>query len=103
MYWIPLRSNISPNAPKDQYFPLPPRSKTKDKHFHGVHYIKMFPVDRTKVHKFHTDTRYYKIIKTILDKNEAEIIAACQQYLDDYAAGKRPLFATNIDMLIEVL
>ena len=26
---IPFRSNISPNTPKNQYFPLPPRPSTK--------------------------------------------------------------------------
>ena len=55
------------------------------------------------MHKFHTDSMYYKIIKAILDKNEAEIVSACQKYLDDYAAGKRPLFSTDIDMLIDIV
>ena len=27
---VPLRSNIAPNVPKDQYFPLPPRPTTGD-------------------------------------------------------------------------
>lgn len=26
---VPLRSNIAPNAPKDQYFALPPRPTTR--------------------------------------------------------------------------
>ena len=34
---IPIRSNISGSAPKDQYFPLPPRKTTKDRKRHGLH------------------------------------------------------------------
>ena len=100
---IPLRSNISPNAPKDQYFPLPPRPTTKDGYHHGVHYIKMFPVDRTKTNKFHTDDMYYKIIKAILDKSEKEIIKACQDYLNKYESGNRPKYGTDLDLLIGVI
>lgn len=40
---VPLRSNIAPNVPKDQYFALPPRPTTRPGCRHGIHYIKMFP------------------------------------------------------------
>ena len=39
---VPLRSNIAPNVPKDQYFALPPRPMTPPGCRHGIHYIKMF-------------------------------------------------------------
>ena len=42
---VPLRSNISPKTPKDQYFSLPPNPKTKPYHSHGIHYIKLFPIE----------------------------------------------------------
>ena len=42
---VPLRSNISPKTPKDQYFSLPLNPKTKPCHSHGIHYIKLFPID----------------------------------------------------------
>lgn len=42
---VPLRSNITSDTPKDQYFPLPPNSSTKAGNRHGVHYIKLFPID----------------------------------------------------------
>ena len=100
---VPLRSNIAPSAPKEQYFPLPPRATTKDGYHHGVHFIKMFPVDRTKVHKFHADTMFYKMIKAVLDKNEKEIIRRCQQYLTDYEHGLRPQYSTDIDKLIQLV
>lgn len=100
---VPLRSNISPAVPKDQYFPLPTRSTTKDGHHHGVHYIKMFPVDRTKVNKFYTDGMFYSIVKATLDKNEKQIIRECQKYLDNYADGIRPRYSTDIELLIDIL
>ena len=34
---VPMRSN-------NQYLPLPPNSKTKLHHSHGIHYIKIFPI-----------------------------------------------------------
>ena len=43
---VPLRSNIAPNVPKDQYFALPPRPTTRPGCRHGIHYIKMFPITR---------------------------------------------------------
>ena len=42
---VPLRSNIPSNVTKDQYFSLPPNSTTKAGNRHGVHYIKLFPID----------------------------------------------------------
>lgn len=42
---VPLRSNISANTPRNQYFALPPNSATKSGNRHGVHYIKLFPID----------------------------------------------------------
>lgn len=101
---VPLRSNISPSAPKDQYFPLPTRPTTKDGHRHGVHYIKMFPVDKTKVNKFHTENNmFYSVVKAVLDKNEKQIIKECQNYLLNYERGIKPKYSTDIDMLIEML
>lgn len=101
---VPLRSNIHPSAPKDQYFPLPTRGTTKDKYRHGVHYIKMFPVDRTKVLRFRTEGNvYYTLIKAILDKHEKEIVAACQNYLAEYEKGNRPRYCTDIDKLLEIV
>lgn len=100
---VPLRSNIAPSAPKNQYFPLPPRKTTKDHYRHGLHYIKMFPVDRSKVNKFNTDSIYYKMLKAILDKHEKEIIRQCQDYLNSYEKGFHPKFCTDIDFLMGIL
>ena len=101
---VPLRSNIAPSTPKSDYFPLPPRSTTKPKHRHGVHYSKMFPIDKTIVQKFNVDGNlYYSMIKAILDKNEKQIISECQAYLERYEANGRPAFSTDLDFLIEQL
>lgn len=100
---IPLRSNISASAPKDQYFPLPPRKGTKSKNRHGLHYIKMFPVKRQWLLKYHTDTVYSALIKGIIDSKEKVIISECKAYLRDYERGIRPNYSTDLDMLIEIM
>ena len=101
---VPIRSNINSSAPKDQYFPLPPRPTTRPGNRHGVHYIKMFPIDRKIVNRFRTQgNSSATLMQQILNNNEKKIIADCQQYLIDYEKGKRPLFCTDIDLLINVM
>ena len=48
-------------------------------------------------------TPFAELIQSIIEKNKKEIILACQHYLDEYAAGKRPLYSTDLDKLIEQL
>lgn len=101
---VPLRSNISPATPKWQYFPLPPRSTTKPKYRHGIHYIKMFPIDRKDVLRYRYEGNASATrIKKIIDKNEKEIIRSCQKYLNRYEAGIRPDYSTDIDLLIGII
>ena len=101
---IPFRSNISPSTPKDQYFPLPTRYTTREKHRHGLHYTKMFPIRRTWTYPFHIDNNIYAaLIKGIIDKNEKKIIADCQAYLQRYENGDHPQYSTDIDKLIDVM
>lgn len=101
---IPLRSNIAPSTPKELYYPLPPRNKTKEKHRHGLHYVKMFPIKRSIMCKFYTENNIYmSIVKSILDRDEKLIIAQCQKYLDDYTSGNRPLYATDLDYLVTLV
>ena len=52
---VPLRSNIPAAAPKNQYFPLPPRPTTRPRNRHGIHYIKMFPIKKEYLLEYHTD------------------------------------------------
>jgi hypothetical protein len=101
---VPIRSNINPSAPKWQYFPLPPRHTTKPNHHHEVHYIKMFPIDRSSAIKYRTEgNAQASLMKQILDSHEKEIIRSCQEYLSNYEKGTRPQYSTNIDLLIQIL
>ena len=101
---VPFRSNIAPNVPKDQYFPLPPRAATKPRHRHGIHYIKMFPIEKRFQRRFRTKGNpYYETIQRILDENSKQIVNDCQRYLDMYEKRGRPKYAVDIDRLIGLL
>ena len=98
---VPFRSNISPASPKKEYFPLPPRAKTKPMHHHVLHYIKMFPVLRSWTVPYHTANNPDAVMyQNILNKNEKQIISECQLYLIDYENGIRSAYSTDIDMLL---
>ncbi len=63
---VPLRSNIAPNVPKDQYFALPPRPTTRPGCRHGIHYIKMFPITKAYQRRFRTEgSAYYETLQRI--------------------------------------
>ena len=101
---VPIRSNIPAAAPKEQYFALPPRPTTRLRNRHGLHYIKMFPITKEYQVRYRTDgSEFATLIQQIIDKNTKQIVLECQQYLDDYAAGKHPQFSTDIDFLLSVL
>lgn len=101
---VPLRSNIHASAPKNQYFPLPPRPTTRPGNRHGVHYIKMFPVDRNIANRYRTEgNAFATLVKNILDKNEKQIVSECQHYLNEYEKGNKPLYSTDLDLLIHVM
>ena len=42
-----------------------------------------------------------QLMKMIIDNHEKEIIQACQQYLRAYENGKRPMYSTDIDFLLQ--
>ena len=101
---IPLRSNIPANAPKEQYFALPPRPSTRPGNRHGLHYIKMFPITKEYQEKFWVGEKSsYVLFQEIISKNEKEIVDACQKYLDDYASGVHSQYSVNIDKALEKL
>ena len=101
---VPLRSNINGSAPKNLYFPLPTRSTTRSGNRHGLHYIKMFPVKDDYIYRFRIEgNEFATMIKSILDRNENQIIKECQQYLWEYENGNKPLYSTDIDKLISLL
>ena len=101
---VPLRSNISPLAKRDEYFALPNRSNTKPYHHHGLHYTKMMPISKKfyQLYRLDKDAEERRYL-AMIDKNEKRIIAECQRYLNDYEAGQRQMFATDLDNLLAVL
>lgn len=101
---VPIRSNISASVPKNQYFALPPRSTTRPKNRHGLHYIKMFPVTKQYLRRYRTEGNEFAIlIQNFIDKNKKTIVNDCQAYLDAYAKGYHPPFSTDIDYLLSQL
>lgn len=101
---VPLRSNIAPNAPKDQYFALPPRPTTRPGCRHGIHYIKMFPTAKQYQCKFRTEgSPYYEMLQRIIDGNTKRIVSECQAYLERYEHEGRPRFAVDIDRIVALL
>lgn len=101
---VPLRSNIAGSAPKDTFFPLPPRPTTRNGCRHGIHYIKMFPVSHGMFNYYRVEgNRFAKMIKRIIDNNEKRIVAECQAYLNRYESGDRPLYSTDIELLLSIL
>lgn len=100
---VPLRSNISAKAPRGQYFPLPPNKNTRPKCHHGVHYVKLFPIENQYVDKYRVDGKYYDVVKKILNENESVIVSACQAYLRQCETGNRHPMTPDIDGIINVL
>lgn len=101
---VPLRSNISKNVPRNQYFPLPPNASTQPGKRHGVHYIKLFPMDKKYVHPYKISQSVYLVtVKSILDKNESKIVDACQNYLSEYEKGQGSSMTPDIDGILSWL
>ena len=97
---VPLRSNISANTPKNQYFSLPPTKNTRIRNRHGIHYIKLLPITNKYILPYYNcDKTVMKILKT----NEKKIVMAVQQYLCEYEKGNRHGMTPCIDNIIELL
>lgn len=101
---VPIRSNIPAAAPKKQYFALPPRSQTRPKNRHGLHYIKMFPVSKQYLIRYRTEgNESASLMRDIIDKNAKQIVQECQAYLTAYENGDRPDYSTDMDLLCAIL
>ncbi|MEG0277447.1 MAG: hypothetical protein RR630_10500 [Coprobacillus sp.] len=100
---LPLRSNIG-KAPIETYFPLPNRKVTKDNRKHGLHYIKMIPIDSKFFSKYFignsVEERY---LISYIEKHLDIIIKESQLYLKNYEKGKRYKYCIDIDDIIKVL
>ena len=100
---VPLRSNISPSTPKEQYFSLPPNKNTKPHHSHGIHYIKLFPIRDEYVETYLISSQYDLNVKKIIDSHEDEIVKACQDYLVQCEQGKKHFMTPDIDGIVKWL
>lgn len=101
---LPFRSDISSNTPKSQYLSLPPRPTTKPGRRHGLHYIKLFPIDKQYLEVFKIDNdKYYQTIVNIIERKKNDIIAACQEHLNKYESEGAIMYAPNIDKIIAFL
>lgn len=102
---LPFRSNIQVNKDTEgTYFPLPRRSTTKNNHAHGLHYIKMFPIDLKYCNKYFTpESPYNNQLMDFVEKNIDKIIKGSKEYLSKYEGGKREKFCTDIDRLLEAI
>lgn len=99
---VPLRSNISPRAPKEQYMSLPPNKNTKPKHSHGIHYIKLFPIKNEYVQSYMINDAFDLMIKQIIDNNEKDIVEACQDYLTECENGNKHYMSPDIDGILNM-
>lgn len=98
---VPMKSNITPSTDKNIYFPLPPNKGTKTGNFHGIYYVKLFPIQKKYIKPYLYDKdKYLKGIKAIIDANEKTIINACQNYLDEYEKGNKNAYTPDIDAII---
>ena len=100
---VPLRSNISPATPKNQYMSLPTNTKTKPHYSHGIHYIKLFPITDEYIQAYSISDSFDLMIKTIIDNNESTIVSACQDYLMDCENGNKHFMTPDIDGIIKML
>ena len=103
---VPIRSNVLASSPKNEYFPLATRYSTKDTNRHGIHYIKMFPVDKRFYEKYRTeDNVAAALVKAMVSdkENESRIVRECQEYLKRYECGNKPKYSTDLDRLISII
>lgn len=102
---LPFRSNIQVNShTKGTYFSLPRRHSTKDRHAHGLHYIKMFPIEKQYCDKYIVPNKKYDLmISEYITKNIDKIVNGAQSYLVEYENGKRHNFCVDIDRMLNTL
>lgn len=101
---VPMKSNIVANTDKKTFFALPPNKRTRVGNYHGIYYVKLFPIDRKYIQPYLIGRNtYMQTIQAILDKpgNEREIVRACQNYLIEYEKGNKNYYTPNIDLIIE--
>jgi len=103
IFAIPFRSNIG-NAPKESYFPLPKRNKTRDGRKHGLHYTKVFPITDKYFIKYEMGGDIQEeLVLAFIEKNIKTIVKGAQKYLEEYEKGHFQKYHVNIDEVIKKL
>lgn len=101
---VPMKSNITANTDRNTFFPLPPNSKTKNGNFHGIYYVKLFPIHKKYIQKYLiAGNVFLESIKDLIGepKNEKIIIDACQSYLNEYESGNKNKYTPEIDLILD--
>ena len=98
---VPLRSNISANSPRDEYFRLPNTSRTRPRNHAGLHFIKMFPVTKQSYDGYSIRTQSTRRTYMSIQSNMSDITKAAQDYLIRYENGQCSQYAVDIDAIIE--
>lgn len=81
---------------------MPPNKHTKPGNRHGVHYIKLFPIEKEYINKYVVSGKYYKTILNILDKKEPDIISSVKEYLAKCESGQKHSMTPNINGIIDM-
>ncbi|MCT4619889.1 MAG: hypothetical protein N4A62_10945 [Marinisporobacter sp.] len=96
---LPFRSHIKSYVDKDQYFKLPPNRTTLKGEIHGLHYLKMFPIQKKYMVKYRfEDSKHTKAVLDIINRNEKHIVSSAQAYLYDYEANGRSKYRFGVDI-----
>lgn len=100
---VPIKSNILPRTDKTTFFALPPNRRTRTGNYHGIFYIKLFPISRIYIQPYLIEgNTYMQNIQKIIDKpeNEKKIIDSCQNYLMEYEMGNKNNYTPDLDLII---
>jgi len=102
---IPFRSNIAGHRDKFEYFALPPRKETKPRNIHGLHFIKMFPIDKAYFVKYNYPTGNASATRTkqYIQKNFSRLVTEAQNYINEFENGCRPSFCVDIGKIFDAL
>ena len=61
----------------------------------------MFPIESKYIQKYRIENnKYMQQVKSIIDKNEKEIVKNCQNYLYEYEQGKGSSMSPDIDGIL---
>lgn len=98
---IPFRTNINNYIDSNLYYKLPRKKSTKNNNVHGIHFEKMFPVNKKYYLKYNSKDPIFLKCLGILNKNKKEIVKIAQNFLDLYYEKSK--YSVDIDRMIKEL